>query len=240
MRPARTIATLVAAAIACAACDTIPKPGTRSYLSVATRRVPATSTTPAVPSQTIGTLLVWSNDVNAGVIYEDGDICMQRAMATKVLSANGSLSAPASLISLSKAVEGAVNQGEPEAAIALSGAISQAAAALSMTTERTAFLDIGLFYLCQLEANESITPAQAAALTGQLITEAAEMAPTVGAMVTISGPQLGGDDRSDGDEGTGAEVVPEVEEGVEGPQDDGGSPGGDQAEDGENPAQDAA
>lgn len=166
------------------ACDTIPKPGTRSYLSVATR--PHRT----APLRTIGTLFVWSNDVNAGMVYESGHVCMQRAMTMEAMTGGGSASVPSSLVSLSEAARTALAEGDSESAIAISGAISQAATALSTTTERTAFLDIGMFYLCQLEANRAITPDQSAMLTQQLIRDAATIRPVTGYLPGVAAPAM--------------------------------------------------
>ena len=42
----------------------------KSYLSLVDER-----------EETIGSVIFWDSDVNAAVIYEDGDICAQRAMS---------------------------------------------------------------------------------------------------------------------------------------------------------------
>lgn len=177
-------ASLALLTVGLVACDHLPKPGTRDYLSVATQEYPNSRL------RTVGTLFVWSNDVNAGVIFEDGDVCMQRAMTMRSMSARGETSIPASIVSAASALEAAAADDNEQAAIALSGAISQAAAALSTTTERTAFLDIGMFYLCQLHANDAITGAESAALTAQLIRDAALIVPVAGYLPTSNAPDL--------------------------------------------------
>lgn len=133
--------------------------------------------------QTIATIFVWSNDQNAGLITKENEVCMQRAMTAR--SASGSLdgnaqaNVPASTFSVLTAAAGQASQaGNVEAAATMSAAIAQAASALSATSERTAFLDIGMFYLCQLSANGSLTGPQPAQLTLELIQSAAEMTPT--------------------------------------------------------------
>ena len=168
------------------ACDTIPKPGTRSYLSVVTRPQPTADL------RTIGTLFVWSNEVNAGMIYEGGHVCMQRAMTMSAMSAGGGASVPSSLVSLSEAARTALQTDNSESAVVLAGAIREAAASLSTTTERTAFLDIGMFYLCQLEANRAITPDQAALLVQQLIRDGSAMKPVAGFLPGVEAPEIAG------------------------------------------------
>ncbi|QTC91758.1 hypothetical protein [Brevundimonas goettingensis] len=173
---------IVAAVVATgvlSACDTIPKYGSRSLISLADQQ-----------HQTIGSLFVWSNDVNAGMITRNGEVCMQRAMTTRTSSFGGSASAPSSLIDLSKAARTAADKGDEAAAIQLAAAYREAAASLSTTTERTAFLDIGMFYICQLEANGAISQSQAALLTQQLIRDTATMVPVTGSLVASTSPTL--------------------------------------------------
>jgi hypothetical protein len=130
---------------------------------------------------TIGTLFVWSNDVNAGMITPKGDMCMQRAMSMRTTQVNAEASTDLSA-ALLKMAENTSAQGDAggsnTAALAL--AIGQAAISLSTTTERTSMLDIGFFYICQLEANGAINENQAAMLAQQLIRDTAMMTPVSG------------------------------------------------------------
>src|SRR5690606_30171812 len=105
-------------------------------------------------------------------------------------SARGEADIPASIASAASALEAAAAADKEQAAVALSSAISQAAAALSTTTERTAFLDIGMFYLCQLQANDAITPSETAALTAQLIRDAALIVPVSGYLPQANAPDV--------------------------------------------------
>ena len=183
-----SVIAIAVASLAIAACDTLPKPGTRSYLSVATQAQP-----PNGPVRTIGTLFVWSNDVNAGVIYEHGNICMQRAMTARATSgsfdASANAEAPASVLAgMTAAASEASDSGNMEAAAAMSAAIAQTATALSATSERTAFLDIGMFYICQLSANGRISAPETNQLALQLVESAAGMAPT-GTVPRADAPQ---------------------------------------------------
>lgn len=183
------ISAIALASLACVACDTLPKPGTRSYLSVATQESP-----PNGPVRTIGTLFVWSNEVNAGVIYQDGNICMQRAMTARAMSgrmdASARAEAPASVLSAMTTVAAEASEnGNMEAAAAMSAAIAQTATALSATSERTAFLDIGMFYICQLSANRRLSETETNALSMQLVQSAAGMTPT-GTIPRADAPDL--------------------------------------------------
>jgi hypothetical protein len=57
----------------------------------------------------------------------------------------------------------------------LSGSIKQTANILTTTTERTAFLNMGLFYICQLSANKSISESTTLQLTSELIKQTVTM-----------------------------------------------------------------
>ncbi len=190
-----TVSAIALASLACVACDTLPKPGTRSYLSVATQESP-----PNGPVKTIGTLFVWSNDVNAGVIYQGGNICMQRAMTARALSgsvdASARAEAPASVLAAMTTVAAEASEnGNMEAAAAMSAAIAQTATALSATSERTAFLDIGMFYICQLSANGRLSMPETNQLSLQLVQSAAGMTP-IGTIPRADAPgyREGGDE----------------------------------------------
>ena len=115
---------------------------------------------------------------------------MQRAMTMKARSIDGAASVPSSIISISETAKIAMQTSNTQAAIELSGAIREAATSLSTSTERTALLDIGMFYLCQLEANRAVTPDQAALLTQQLIRDVTAMAPVEGVVAIASSPTL--------------------------------------------------
>lgn len=158
-----TILALTACAVMTTGCENLGLTRFKqSYLSV--RGEQAT---------TIGSIFVWSNDVNAAVIYNTGEICAQRAMTVREtdIAANGRLSAAVEQLAAATATA-AAEDASGQSVISLSTTITETAKLLTTTTERTAFLDIGLFYLCQLSGNYSIDAEQTAALTAVLITAA--------------------------------------------------------------------
>lgn len=53
----------------------------------------------------------------------------------------------------------------------ISGSINQTANLLTTTTERTAFLNMGLFYICQLSANKTISESTTSKLVLELISQ---------------------------------------------------------------------
>jgi len=134
----------------------------QSYLSVAGRQ------------GTVGSIFIWSNDVNAAVVYSNGQICAQRAMTARDtdIQASANLSAAVADLSTAAATAAANDEASDESLLALSTTIREAAKMLTTTTERTAFLDVGLFYICQLSNNASISDDQTATLTNALISSA--------------------------------------------------------------------
>lgn len=142
----------------------------RSYVSVA--EVQPRSEGDAQPGtrRTIGSIFVWSNDVNAAVIYNTGVICAQRAMAVLTADARASGRLSEAALRLARATEeGTAGSAE---LMSLSASIQETAQLLTTSTERTAFLDVGMFYMCQLANNQAISQEQAAALTNLLIVSA--------------------------------------------------------------------
>lgn len=148
-------------------------------------------------NETVGSIFIWSNDVNAAVIYKSGVVCAQRAMTVMTADSRIDASVSDSILKLSEAVAAkaqasavtaaaaaqnpagpaagaqASSQASQDAALVeLAASIQEAAQLLTTTTERTAFLDVGMFYLCQLANNRSITEDAARSLTALLIQEA--------------------------------------------------------------------
>ena len=115
-------------------------------------------------NETIGTLFVWNTDVSAAFIYAEGQTCIQRALTDKNVKASAALSNE--ILNLSKALATTTDKDKQAA---LSAAIATTSQLLTTTTERTAFLDTGLFYLCQLGANNTLTKNEVAELSKQLI-----------------------------------------------------------------------
>ena len=133
--------------------------------------------------KTVGTLFVWEADASAAVLFEDGEACMQTALAIKTANIQAeaklsdailNLSETASSIAASAVADGTAPAGTEELA-QVTTTIQEAASMLTTTTERTAFLNIGMFYICQIAANKSINKAQANNLINTLVTSSAGM-----------------------------------------------------------------
>lgn len=120
--------------------------------------------------QTLGTLFVWDSDVSAAIFYPKGSTCIQRALTTKDIKASGALTD-----AIFKLTNELTTTDDPKEREILSAAIAQTSTLLTTTTERTAFLDTGLFYLCQLGANQTLSDSEVITLSQQLIKSAAEL-----------------------------------------------------------------
>lgn len=133
--------------------------------------------------KTVGTLFVWEADTSAAVLFEGGEACMQTALAIKSANIQAeaklsdailNLSETASIIAAKAATDGQVPASSGDLA-KVTTTIQEAASMLSTTTERTAFLNIGMFYICQIAVNKSINATQANALINTLVTSSAGM-----------------------------------------------------------------
>lgn len=179
---------LLVVALLCTSCEKLnPHKTSRSALGVAGSK------------DTRGTLFVWDSDVSAAVAYphrtisEDGAInataiCMQRAMTAGAVSAEVSAAindTAAALINPNAKVT-----GEPLTQGAL--AVSNAITTLAVSTERTAYVDTTLFYLCQLHANGGLNSAQLDRLVGDLIEKSTAMQPVHAELTQLVAPDLAG------------------------------------------------
>lgn len=132
-------------------------------------------------SNTVGTLIAWDPSWSAGMVLPADDkspdrMCLQNALGMKALSGSGDAQADANVISaLAKTASTLAGQGGP--GVKASGEFAQAITVLTTSTERTTFLNVGMFYLCQLGANGSISPTEAKVLVSELITAASKLEP---------------------------------------------------------------
>lgn len=133
--------------------------------------------------KTVGTLFVWEADASAAVLFEDGEACMQTALAIKTANIQAEAKLSDAILNLSETASAIAKQAEQEGAsparaeslAKVTTTIQEAASMLTTTTERTAFLNIGMFYICQIAANKSINEEQANSLINTLVTSSAGM-----------------------------------------------------------------
>lgn len=117
-----------------------------------------------------GSLSVWDTSMSAAVAYPGGTkMCMQRAMAVNNIDASATAKVSEAIMALSEAYTAAAEAGNAGDLASISGTLKVTAMSLSTTTERTAYIDMGMFYLCQIAANGSITPTEANSLLRTLI-----------------------------------------------------------------------
>lgn len=111
-----------------------------------------------------GSLSIWNAEMSAAVAYNSGQICMQRALAVKTIDASTSLKVSEAMLALSKTAEIAAKSGQSADLVSVTNSLKETAQLLTTSTERTTFLDLGMFYTCQISANGSLTDTQTAEL----------------------------------------------------------------------------
>lgn len=123
----------------------------------------------------IATVIVWSNESNAAIINKQGRVCMQNALAIKTTNSTANVKLSEALLKLSKIASKELkdnSKSNKESLLAVTASIDQAATLLTTTTERTSFLNTGMFYLCQISANDNIENKDIEKLLAKLITSA--------------------------------------------------------------------
>ncbi|MBH1477065.1 hypothetical protein I5U59_03995 [Stenotrophomonas maltophilia] len=167
-----SLGVLVALCLAASGCGSTIK-------SMAGKKLPGDKKTQTV---TLGTFMTWDPARSAAMVMP-GDqtrvdrMCMQNAMGMKSSSWFGSGKIDKAVLEASKALANAAQNNSSDLA-SVSASFNQAVALLTTSTERTTFLNIGMFYICQLSANESITEEQAMTLVSELIRTAGSLEPT--------------------------------------------------------------
>lgn len=123
----------------------------------------------------IGTIFVWEPDSNAALLNKRGKLCMQNALAINTTDTSISAKLSDAILELTESSKKIPeNDKESKENIAnITTTIKQTATMLTTSTERTAFLNTGLFYICQLAANSEISDNDMIALTQTLITSSA-------------------------------------------------------------------
>ncbi|MBN6526339.1 hypothetical protein JZM37_19135 [Acinetobacter pittii] len=134
-----------------------------------------------------GGLSVWNSDLTAAVENRTGQVCMQKALTAKALSKESEVNISDAIVKFAAAIPSTTS---PQELIHYQDKLSEALALLTTTTERTAFLESGLFYICQLSINDSLTDEQIFKLTETLIIESAKMDPKTGNFNHVNGPAI--------------------------------------------------
>jgi len=111
-----------------------------------------------------GSLSVWNNEMTAAIEYNSGQICMQRALSVVANDFSNTAEVPKAFLSLADALKTAADNGDEEQIAKLTTTLKETATLLTTSTERTTFLDYGMFYLCQISANGGLTDTQTAEL----------------------------------------------------------------------------
>mgnify|MGYP001200310977 CR=1 FL=1 len=117
-----------------------------------------------------GSLSIWNAEMSAAVTFQSGEICMQRALAVKTTDAETSVNVSKAILAIATSIE---SNSDGDSLADISSSIKQTAELLNTSTERTTFLGLGLFYLCQISANGGLTDTQTAELIRILTLSAA-------------------------------------------------------------------
>jgi hypothetical protein len=118
----------------------------------------------AFTKDSAGSLSIWNAEMSAAVAYNSGQICMQRALAVKTIDAATSLKVSDAMLALSKTAQTVADKGGSSDLISVTNSLKETAQLLTTSTERTTFLDLGMFYTCQISANGGLTDTQTAEL----------------------------------------------------------------------------
>lgn len=126
--------------------------------------------------ETVGTLFVWEADTSAAVLFKDGGACMQTALAFKTVNIKAKVKLSDALLKLKSITDAPDNTPVTNKELAkITGSIEEAAHMLTTTTERTTFLNIGMFYICQIAANNSVDEEATNTLIKSLIKAASKI-----------------------------------------------------------------
>lgn len=134
-----------------------------------------------------GGLSVWNSDLTAAVENRRGDVCMQKALTAKAISNKAEVKISDAVL---KIAQGIPSTASAQELINFQNSMSQTLAILTTTTERTAFLESGLFYICQLSINNALTKEQVFFLTKKLIEDSAKIDPKTGNFNYVNGPAI--------------------------------------------------
>ncbi|MFH4749841.1 hypothetical protein WMQ67_26720 [Vibrio harveyi] len=119
-------------------------------------------------SKTGAGMMAWDNDLSAALVNNNGKTCMQMAMSMRDTSANATANVSDAIL---KVVDKIPDDPTPQELIKLSGELEKTSKTLRTSTERTSFLLVGSFYLCQFQAN-GMSEHNVKALANTLITTA--------------------------------------------------------------------
>lgn len=148
---------ITALAICAVACNSV------GYQSIATKT-----------GAPVGTVITWSPDRMAAVIApgpagERHRVCMQAALAIKEKDIEGGAKISQAILAYSKVLESFSEKATSGDLVELSGKINETVILLSTTTERTTFLNSGLFYACQMAANQNLGPEETARMVSMVL-----------------------------------------------------------------------
>lgn len=102
---------------------------------------------------------------------------MQAALAIKEIDADASIKVADSILQYTKVLDAMKAKATGQEMASLTGNMNQTVVMLSTTSERTSFLSAGLFYACQIAANQDLDDEATSTLTKAVIEAAAGLRP---------------------------------------------------------------
>lgn len=119
-----------------------------------------------------GSLSIWNSEYSAAVAYPDGKVCMQRALTVTAADRTVNANVSQAILAVAGAASSVAGGGGSSDLAKITTTLKETVTLLTTTTERTAFLDYGLFYVCQMAANGNLTTHQTAQLINNLMATA--------------------------------------------------------------------
>lgn len=127
-------------------------------------------------NNTQGSMSVWNSDLSASIENRNGKVCMQRAMTAKSFNRKTEAKFSDSILQMSKGIINN-NNSTPKDLVNFQNEVKETLSLLTTSTERTTYLDIGLFYICQMAMNENINQQQTTELINILIERSSQVEP---------------------------------------------------------------
>ncbi len=121
------------------------------------------------------TVITWDSARSAAVAMPGDRVCLQNAVLGRDTEVDVMAKVTEAAISWTKVLQPSMpskGSGSGEFVTATTN-INRSVTRLDTSTERTAFLSLGLFYVCQIAANQKLGEAETSLLVRQMMTTAA-------------------------------------------------------------------
>ncbi|NAR78058.1 hypothetical protein GPS55_16055 [Acinetobacter haemolyticus] len=134
-----------------------------------------------------GSMSVWNSDLSAAIANKNGKICMQRAMTAKSFDQDTTINISNAILKIAQVLKPDTDnsvQGNQQL-IEFQNKVKDTLAVLTTSTERTTFLDIGLFYTCQMAMNDDLNNEDAASVIKTLYETSFKVNPQNSSIIVV-------------------------------------------------------